>query len=70
MAHGIGSALFWDRFEAMLKYAGWDGIVIDGKADRPVWIDIQNEDIFKKTLLFCGDKTHGLPRKRFGVESV
>ena len=33
------------RFGAMLKYAGWDGIVIEGKADRPVWIDIQNEDI-------------------------
>jgi aldehyde:ferredoxin oxidoreductase len=30
------------RFGAMLKYAGWDGIVIEGKADNPVWIDIRN----------------------------
>jgi aldehyde:ferredoxin oxidoreductase len=29
----------------MLKYAGWDGIVIEGKADQPVWVDIRNEDV-------------------------
>jgi aldehyde:ferredoxin oxidoreductase len=33
---------FGGRFAAMLKYAGWDGIVIEGKADRPVWVDIRN----------------------------
>ncbi len=33
------------RFGVMLKYAGWDGIVIEGKADRPVWIDIRNEAV-------------------------
>ena len=30
------------RFGAMLKYAGWDGIVIEGAADGPVWVDIRN----------------------------
>jgi len=33
---------FGGRFSAMLKFAGWDGIVIQGKADRPVWIDIRD----------------------------
>ncbi len=33
------------RFGAMLKYAGWDGIVIEGKAAKPVWLDIQNEKV-------------------------
>ncbi len=33
---------FGGRFGAMLKYAGWDGIVIEGKADKPVWVDIRN----------------------------
>ncbi len=33
------------RFGAMLKYAGWDGIVLEGKAERPVWIDIRNEKV-------------------------
>jgi aldehyde:ferredoxin oxidoreductase len=29
----------------MLKYAGWDGIVLEGKADTPVWIDIRDNDV-------------------------
>ncbi len=33
---------FGGRFAPMLKYAGWDGIVIEGKADKPVWVDIRN----------------------------
>jgi aldehyde:ferredoxin oxidoreductase len=33
---------FGGRFSAMLKFAGWDGIVIQGKADKPVWIDIRD----------------------------
>jgi len=33
---------FGGRFSAMLKFAGWDGMVIQGKADQPVWIDIRD----------------------------
>jgi aldehyde:ferredoxin oxidoreductase len=36
---------FGGRFSAMLKYAGWDGIVIEGQADEPVWVDIRDEDV-------------------------
>jgi aldehyde:ferredoxin oxidoreductase len=36
---------FGGRFSAMLKYAGWDGIVIQGKADKPVWIDIRDGNV-------------------------
>jgi len=36
---------FGGRFGAMLKYAGWDGIVIEGRADKPVWVDIRNGDV-------------------------
>ena len=39
---------FGGRFSPMLKYAGWDGIVIEGKADKPVWIDIRNEEVVIK----------------------
>jgi aldehyde:ferredoxin oxidoreductase len=35
----------------MLKYAGWDGIVIEGKADQPVWLDIRND---KVNIRDCG----------------
>lgn len=33
------------RFSTMLKFAGWDGVVIRGRADKPVWIDIRNDDV-------------------------
>lgn len=36
---------FGGRFSSMLKYAGWDGVVITGKADKPVWINIVNDDV-------------------------
>ena len=36
---------FGGRFSAMLKYAGWDGIVIEGRADKPVWIDIRDRRV-------------------------
>jgi aldehyde:ferredoxin oxidoreductase len=32
-------------FGAMLKYAGWDGIVIRGRADKPVWVNILNDKV-------------------------
>lgn len=33
---------FGGRFSGMLKYAGWDGIVIKGKAKNPCWLDIRD----------------------------
>ncbi|MGD8538727.1 MAG: aldehyde ferredoxin oxidoreductase N-terminal domain-containing protein, partial [Candidatus Aminicenantes bacterium] len=33
------------RFSGMLKFAGWDGIVLQGKADKPVWIDIRDGNV-------------------------
>ncbi len=33
------------RFGSMLKYAGWDGVVIEGKAGTPVWVDIRDQDV-------------------------
>jgi aldehyde:ferredoxin oxidoreductase len=34
---------FGGRFASQLKYAGWDGIVIEGRAEAPVWINIVND---------------------------
>ena len=33
------------RFGTTLKLAGWDGVVVEGKADRPVWINIINDQV-------------------------
>ena len=36
---------FGGRFATMLKLAGWDGVVIHGRADKPVWINIINDKV-------------------------
>ena len=36
---------FGGRFSTMLKYAGWDAIVITGRAAKPTWIEIANERV-------------------------
>ena len=36
---------FGGRFATMLKLAGWDGVVVQGKSDRPVWINIVNDKV-------------------------
>jgi len=33
------------RFSAMLKYAGWDGVVVLGKSETPVWVDVRDGDV-------------------------
>ncbi len=32
-------------FSSQLKYAGWDGVAIEGKADEPVWLDVRDGDV-------------------------
>jgi len=36
---------FGGRFGPMLKFAGWDGVVIEGKAESPVWVDIRDGNV-------------------------
>lgn len=36
---------FGGRFANMLKAAGWDGIVIEGASDKPVWLNIINDKV-------------------------
>ncbi len=40
---------FGGRFAAMLKLAGCDGIVIEGAAVEPVWIDIRDNQVSVRT---------------------
>ena len=41
----FGHSNFGGRFTAQLKYAGWDGIVVEGAASEPVWINIVNDKV-------------------------
>lgn len=48
---------FGGSFAAQVKWAGWDGIVVEGKADKPVWISIVDD---KVTINDASDKGDGL----------
>ena len=41
----VASGHMGGQFAAALKYAGYDAIIVQGKADRPVWLSIRNEKV-------------------------
>ncbi len=41
----VGSGHMGGQFAAELKYAGYDAVVIRGKADRPVWLMINDQKV-------------------------
>jgi len=41
----FGHSNFGGRFTAQLKFAGWDGIVVEGAADEPVYISIVDDQV-------------------------
>jgi aldehyde:ferredoxin oxidoreductase len=41
----VGTGHMGGQFAAELKYAGFDGVVIEGKADRPVWLSITDDRV-------------------------
>ena len=41
---GLRGVNFGGRFSTHMKYAGWDGMVIEGKATMPVWLDIRDQE--------------------------
>ncbi|MFC2070613.1 aldehyde ferredoxin oxidoreductase N-terminal domain-containing protein [Chloroflexota bacterium] len=43
--HWFTRSNFGGRFSGQLKSAGWDGIVVRGKADKPVWVNIVNDKV-------------------------
>ena len=69
---------FGGRFGTMLKHAGWDGIVVEGKANQPVWINIINDqikiesarDLWGRDTWEAQDMIRGMVggRTRFGEE--
>ena len=41
----FGHSSLGERFTAQLKFAGWDGIVVEGASDKHVWINIKDDKI-------------------------
>ncbi len=50
---------FGGRFAGQLKFAGWDGIAIQGKSETPVWLNIVNDKVtFEDASGLWGLNTH------------
>ncbi|MBO8125743.1 MAG: aldehyde ferredoxin oxidoreductase [Firmicutes bacterium] len=41
----VGSGHMGGHFAAELKFAGWDSIIIEGKAEHPVWLSIEDDKV-------------------------
>lgn len=41
----VGTGHMGGHWGAELKFAGWDGIIIQGKADHPVWLSITDDKV-------------------------
>ena len=41
----VGTGHMGGQFAAELKYAGYDSIIIEGKADKPVWLSIVDDKV-------------------------
>jgi aldehyde:ferredoxin oxidoreductase len=51
-------------FGLMLRAAGYDGLIITGKAESPVWLSIVDGQATLHLLKSCGDWTATRPRCR------
>ncbi len=55
---------FGGRFSGELKFAGWDGIAIEGKAENPVWINIIDDKVtFEDASSLWGTDTWATQQK-------
>jgi len=61
---------FGGRFTAQLKYAGWDGIVVEGAANKPVWINIVNDKSKLKTPTGFGGWIPGILRRNLAARGA
>jgi aldehyde:ferredoxin oxidoreductase len=54
----VGVALSGGQFPAEMKYAGWEGIIIEGAADKPVYIAIADDVVrFRDAVHSWGTNT-------------
>jgi aldehyde:ferredoxin oxidoreductase len=43
--HAVSGSHMGGHFAAMLKYAGWDAIIIEGTSPKPVWLRIEDDRV-------------------------
>lgn len=52
-------------FAAQMKFAGYDVIIIEGKAKSPVWLKIKDDKVSPKKQISYGEKGRAQRRKKF-----
>ena len=66
--HGVSDSHMGGHFAVELKYAGYNGIIIEGKSERPVWLRIEDDDVsIEDASLYWG---HGTFKTITGVTAV
>jgi len=43
--HAVSDSHMGGNFAAVLKYAGYDAIIIEGKSNKPVWLNIEDDKV-------------------------
>ncbi|MBI4790534.1 MAG: aldehyde ferredoxin oxidoreductase family protein [Chloroflexi bacterium] len=49
----VGMALSGGEFPTEIKYAGWDAIIVEGKADKPTYVAITGKDVRFRDASHC-----------------
>ncbi len=49
----VGMALSGGEFPTEIKFAGWDAIIIEGKADKPTYVAIKDSDVRFRDAAQC-----------------
>lgn len=49
----VGMALSGGEFPTEMKYAGWDTIIIEGKADKPTYVSIMGKEVRFRDASHC-----------------
>jgi aldehyde:ferredoxin oxidoreductase len=49
----VGMALSGGEFPTEMKFAGWDAIIIEGKADKPTYVAIMGKDVRFREASHC-----------------
>lgn len=55
----------WVAFAAQMKFAGYDVIIIEGKAKSPVWLKIKDDKVSLEKADFLWGKRDAQRRKKF-----
>lgn len=55
----------WGLFAAQMKFAGYDVIIIEGKAKSPVWLKIKDDKVSLEKPISYGEKGRAQRLKKF-----